>query len=185
MGLITVLGAAGVGLPAIAAVPPKSATQGEQQVVKQLLSNRQRFQVCADSFDLAAAQRASVAYPVDRQTYFVVVQCFLAAYQGNYEFFLYSPNAKSNPVRRLTLTEFTETQPGQVTKVESSSIGGLPTFDPKQRLLTIQTKYRGIGDCGSTARYRLDQQSLKLVDFKAKFACDGKLAPYTQIFPKK
>ncbi|MDX2229454.1 MAG: DUF1176 domain-containing protein [Leptolyngbyaceae cyanobacterium bins.349] len=171
--------------PAEATSPAKPATAEENQAVSQLLQNSKRFKVCADSLNLESAKRASRAYKVDNQTYFVMVQCFLAAYQGNYEFFLYAPKAKGNVVKPLSLTEFTQNQAGKVEKVESTSIGGLPTFNPNQRILTVRTKYRGLGDCGSNARYRLDNEALKLLDFKAKFACDGKMAPYSQIFPAK
>jgi len=185
LGLLNLLGLSLLSLPGIATSPPKPITANEKQAVSDLLRNSKRFKVCADSLDMAAAQRASRAYQVSHQTYFVMVQCFLAAYQGNYEFFLYTPNAKGNVVTPITLTEFTENSGGKPERVESSSVGGFPTFNPKQRLLTVQTKYRGLGDCGTTARYRLDDKALKLLDFKAKFACDGKMAPYTQIFPSR
>ena len=172
-------------LPAMAqaATRPQPVTAEETQALSQLLKNSQRFKVCSDSLNSQTAQRASRAYKVDKQTYFVVVQCFLAAYQGNYEFFLYSPS--TNIVKPLSLTEFSQNQAGKVEKVESRSIGGLPTYDPKQRTLSVRSKYRGVGDCGSIARYRLEKDALKLLDFKAKFACDGKLEPYTQLFPAK
>jgi hypothetical protein len=184
LGLIHLSGLSLGALPTPATTPAKPISTNETQAVSQLLRNSQRFKVCADSLDMAAAQRASRAYQVNNQTYLVVVQCFLAAYQGNYEFFLYSPNAKGNQAKRLTITEFTENPKGKPNRVERPSIGGLPTFDPKQRILTVQTKYRGVGDCGATGRYRLENNALKLLDFKAKFACDGKMAPYTQIFPQ-
>jgi len=172
-------------LSTIAQTPPrpKPATADEAQVVAQLLKNRDRFNVCVDTINLQTAQRASRAYKVDNQTYFVMVQCFLAAYQGNYEFFLYSPKASSNVTKPLTVTQFTQNQSGQVEKVESTNVGGLPTFDQQQRILNLRTKFRGAGDCGSIARYRLDRDALKLLDFRAKFACDGKTTPYTRIFP--
>jgi len=168
---------------AVPAAPP--ATAQETQVVSQLLKNNKKFNICVDSLKLETAQKMSRAYKVDSQTYFVVVQCFLAAYQGNYEFFRYSPSAKSNAVKPLPITEFVSQESGKVEKVASPSIGGLPSYDPKERILTIRTKYRGLGDCGSVARYRLDDTALKLLDFKAKFECDGKLTPFKQIFPEK
>lgn len=173
--------------PAIAQTPsrPKAATAEETQAVAQLLKNSKRFNVCADSLNLATAQRASRAYKIDNQTHFVMVQCFLAAYQGNYEFFLYSPTAKTNAAKPLKVTELSQNAAGKVEKTESLSVGGLPTFDPKQRILTLRTKYRGLGDCGSVSRHRLETNALKLLDFKAKFACDGKVEPYQQIFPAK
>ncbi|MBM0742176.1 hypothetical protein JOY44_11180 [Phormidium sp. CLA17] len=76
-------------------------------------------------------------------------------------------------------------QAGKVQKVESSSIGGLPTYEPKQRVLAVTSKYRGLGDCGSQAKYRVENTALKLLEFKAKFACDGKLAPLQTLYRTK
>lgn len=184
LSLMPLIGLTLCPLP-VNAVSPLPPTPKERQALTQLLRNAKQHQVCTDSLDMTAAQRASRAYQVNEQTYFVMVQCFLAAYQSNYEFFLYSPNAKSNGVKPLTVSEFTQNSAGKPEKVESPSIGGFPTFDPKQRILTIQSKYRGLGDCGATGRYRLENNTLKLLNFKAKFACDGKMTPYTQIFPSK
>jgi hypothetical protein len=161
------------------------ASLDETRAVSQLLKNSKQFKICAESLDMGSARQGSRAYKLNNQTYFVMIQCFLGAYQGGYEFFLYSPTAKSNPVKPLSLTEFEQTETGQIKKTESFEVGGLPTYNPKQRTLTVQSKYRGVGDCGAMGRYHLENNALKLVNFKAKFTCDGKLAPYQQIFPTK
>lgn len=163
----------------------QAATPENTGIVTQVLNKQKQYKLCSDSFQLETAKQFSKAYKVDNQTYFVIVQCFLAAYQGNYEFLLYTPGANANPVKPLTVTEFIENQPGKAEQVMSSSIGGLPTYDPNQQILTIRTKYRGAGDCGSIARYRLQNAALNLMDFKAKFVCDGKTTPYQQLFPPK
>jgi hypothetical protein len=159
-------------------------SSAEKAVLNNLLKNSKKVGFCKDSLDLEAAKRASEVYRLANQQYFVVLQCFLAAYQGNYEFLLVNqqPRAKK-PVTKLTVTEFVENQAGKVQKVESSSIGGLPTYDPKQRMLTINSKYRGLGDCGSQAKYKVQNTGLKLLEFKAKFACDGKLEPFQTLYP--
>lgn len=181
---LTALTAGEVGLSMqVAANAATKASTDEAQAVSQLLKNSQRFKVCAESLDMGSALQSSRAYKLNNQTYFVMIQCFLGAYQGGYEFFLYSPTAKRNAVRPLSLTAFEQTETGQIKKIETFEVGGLPTYDPKQRTLTVQSKYRGVGDCGAIGRYRLENNTLKLINFKAKFACDGKLAPYQQIFP--
>ncbi len=170
----------GCGVPT---TPTAIAAPTESQVVADLVKNHQRFRLCSESLQADTAQKFSQAYKVDNQTYFVVLQCFLGAYQGNHEFVLYSPSAQGTTVKSLKLTTFEQAEDGSVKRREVSSVGGLPTFDPKQRTLTILTKYRGVGDCGTQARYRLDGKELKLLTFKAKFDCDGKLEPYQQLFP--
>lgn len=169
----------------LAAAPKPAMSTAEKAVLNNLLKSK-KVGFCRDSLDLEAAKRASEVYKLANQQYFVMLQCFLAAYQGNYEFLIVNqqPGAKK-PVTKLTLTEFVENQAGKVQKVESSSIGGLPIYDPKQRMLTVNSKYRGLGDCGSRAKYQVENSKLKLVEFKAKFACDGKLEPFQTLYPAK
>lgn len=170
---------------AIAASTPAMST-AEKAVLDTLLKNSKKVGFCQDSLDLEAAKRASEVYKLENQKYFVVLQCFLAAYQGNYEFLIVNQkSAAKKPVTKLTVTEFRENQAGKVEKVESSSIGGLPIYDPKQRVLVINSKYRGLGDCRSQAKYKVQNTGLKLLEFKAKFACDGKLEPLQTLFPAK
>jgi hypothetical protein len=161
-----------------AAMSPENKT-----VLTKVLKDAKKLKLCSDSLDLEAAKRASEVHKLGNQQYFVIVQCFLAAYQGNYEFLLVNqqPGAKK-PITKLTVTEFRENEAGKIQKAEASSIGGLPTYDPKQRLLTINSKYRGLGDCGSRAKYKVETNKLRLVEFKAKFACDGKLEPYQTLY---
>lgn len=168
----------------IAAAPNSAMTTAEKAVLNNLLKNSKKIGLCRDSLDLEAAKRASEVYKLENQQYFVVLQCFLAAYQGNYEFLMVNQQpAAKKPVTKLTVTEFRENQAGKVQKVESSSIGGLPTYDPKTRLLVINSKYRGLGDCGSQAKYQVQSTGLKLLEFKAKLACDGKLEPFKTFYP--
>ncbi|MDX2245109.1 MAG: DUF1176 domain-containing protein [Leptolyngbyaceae cyanobacterium bins.302] len=174
-----------MGLSQAQTVTSEKATPQEIQAVAYLLKNSKQFNVCTDSLERASAQEFSRAYQVSNQTYLVMIQCFLGAYQGAYQFFLYAPTAKSNTVKPLRLTRFDQNEAGKIEKTESLEVGGLPTYEPKQRLLTVETRFRGVGDCGSIARYRVEKNALKLIDYKAKFVCDGKVDPYQQIFPPK
>ena len=165
---------------------PNSAMSTAEKAVLDNLLKSKKVGFCRDSLDLEAAKRASKVYKLENQQYFVVLQCFLAAYQGNYEFLIVNQQpAAKKPVTKLTVTEFTKNEAGKVQKVESSSIGGLPTYDSKQRVLAINSKYRGLGDCGSKAKYRVENTTLKLLEFKAKFACDGKLEPFQTLYTAK
>lgn len=170
----------------LTAAPNSGMSSAEKAVLNNLLKNSKKVGFCKDSLDLEAAKRASKVYKLENQQYFVVLQCFLAAYQGNYEFLVVNQQtAAKQPVRKLTVTEFRENQAGKMQKVESSSIGGLPTYDPKRRVLAISSKYRGLGDCGSQAKYQVQSTGLKLLEFKAKLACDGKLEPFKTFYPAK
>ena len=168
------------------AAPNSAMSTAEKAVLNNLLSNSKKLGLCRDYLDLEAAKRASEVYKLENQQYFVMLHCFLAAYQGNYEFLIVNQQpAAKKPVTKLTVTEFRENQAGKVQKVGSLSIGGLPTYDPKQRVLAVNSKYRGLGDCGSKAKYRVENTALKLLEFKAKFACDGKLEPFQTLYSAK
>ncbi|MEX0271472.1 DUF1176 domain-containing protein [Leptolyngbyaceae cyanobacterium UHCC 1019] len=172
--------------PAVNLTAPNSARSTAEMVLNNLLKNSKKIGLCKDSLDLEAAKRNSRVYELENRKYFVVFQCFLAAYQGNYEFLVVNqqPAAKKT-VMKLTATEFRENQAGKMQKVESSSIGGVPTYSPKQGVLTINSKYRGLGDCGSQAKYQVQSTGLKLLEFKAKLACDGKLEPFRTFYLAK
>ncbi|PZV14466.1 MAG: hypothetical protein DCF22_08835 [Leptolyngbya sp.] len=158
----------------------------EKTVLDKLLKDSKKVGFCGDSFNLEAAKRGSKVYKLENQQYFVMLQCFLAAYQGNYEFLVVNQqSAAKKPVTKLTVTEFAKNEAGKVQKMESPSIGGFPTYDPKQRVLTVNSKYRGLGDCGSKAKYQVQSTGLKLLEFKAKFACDGKLEPFQTVYTAK
>jgi hypothetical protein len=46
--------------------------------------------------------------------------------------------------------------------------------------MTNFTKFRGLGDCGSSALYKLEGDRMVLQEYRAKYECDGK---YVQDFP--
>lgn len=167
-----------------AATNPAMST-AEKTVLNNLLKSK-KVRFCSDFLDLEAAKWASKVYKLENQQYFVILQCFPAAYQGSFEFLMVDQqSAVKKPVTKLKVTEFTKNEAGKVQKVESSSIGGLPTYDPKQRVLAINSKYRGLGDCGSQAKYKVQNTGLKLLEFKAKFTCDGKLEPFQTLYLTK
>lgn len=156
----------------------------EQATLQRLLQNHAKLGICPDSFNLETAQAGSKIYQTGDQTAFVMVQCFLAAYQGNYEFFSYTRTPEGDTVKRLPVTEFTQAENGQWQRVANPSVGGMPEYNPAQRQLTIRSKYRGLGDCGSVGTYAVENAELKLTEFKAKAACDGQLEPFETIYPQ-
>ncbi len=150
-------------------------------IARQFLAQRERFGACQEEFRPIDSQEAAIAYPIDADTYFVQVQCFLAAYQGNYEFFAYTP--ANQTAQRLTVTQYTQNEQGQWQKAEQTSVGGLPTYAPTTKTLTINSKYRGLGDCGAIGTYTVAAKTLKLTEFKAKPTCDGKMEPFLPVYP--
>lgn len=151
-------------------------------IATQFLAKREQFGACQDEYRPLENNQGTVAYRINDQTYLVQVQCFLAAYQGNYEFFAYAP--ATDTAKKLTVTQYSQDEQGQWQKAENPSVGGLPDFDATTQTLIINTKYRGLGDCGSVGTYTFAENSLKLTEFKAKAECDGKMEPFVTVYPQ-
>lgn len=155
-------------------------------VLTYVYSHKDSLGVCPDKLDQEVSQKSSDVYPIDDRTYFVKLLCFMAAYQGNYEFLVYTKTSSGVEVKSLSLTLFSEDESGEITKTSDRSIAGLPDYDPSQQILSVFTKFRGLGDCGSVAKYKLVANELNLQEFRAKFDCDGKYvepSEYPQFSP--
>lgn len=119
----------------------------------------------------------------DNQTYLVEINCFWGAYQGNFRYMLYNPTSK--PILKKLLTFKTFHQAGKVLSkpLVSSTVVGIPTFSDAQQQLTVITKERGTGDCGTQALYHISATGAELSRFAAKFKCDSDPSGYISYYP--
>jgi len=85
-----------------------------------------------------------------------LIQCGQAAYQVPFVVMLFEANG-DQPGRLLSLKQYDRQTSGKVDVSESIDIAGEPSFNPKDKTLTIMTKSRGIGDCGSQVVYGFAQ----------------------------
>lgn len=157
-----------------------------QQILTELYSQQQALNLCDGFLDQNYSQTASQIFALDAETYLVHLRCRLAAYQVNFEFLTYHKTASGGEFTPMTLTVFKGNPSGQLTQENVKNLWGLSTYNPETRSLTIFTKFRGVGDCGSLANYELKEGQFQLVKYQAKFACDGNgINPqqYPQIFP--
>ncbi|RAQ40359.1 hypothetical protein B9S53_16280, partial [Arthrospira sp. O9.13F] len=128
----------------------------------------------------------SFAYPVGTQGYLVQLLCLQTAYQNNYKFFVYRETNQGVKVSRVKLPSFEINSSGQRVETQIDEVVGLVDYDPIQGVLTVFTKYRGIGDCGSFAKYQWDQVDFKAIEYREKSDCDGNFVEpenYPQIYP--
>ena len=157
-----------------------------EKILDYIYKNAKTLGVCEGEIDKNAAQEFSKVYPVSNGKYLVEVLCFLGAYQGNYEYFLYDRKASEVILKPLDFDIFEIDDSGKITKKQSHSIGGLTEFIPDKQELTVLTKYRGLGDCGALAKYQWQQEKFKLLEYRIKEKCDGNyLEPeqYSRIYP--
>lgn len=157
---------------------PAIKNHNSGELLDSIYTQGSKLNLCDGNLDQSLSQDLSQIYDVGNNTYVAEVLCFMAAYQGNYEYVLY----KDNQFKRLPLKMFDEK--GQELNVKN--VAGLPTYDPGSKTLEVVTKGRGLGDCGSLAQYKFDGNEFKLMEYRAKNECDGQyLEPdqYPILFP--
>lgn len=164
---------------------PASPTN-PQAVLADLYDRQQALNICPDGFDAAISPSGSIVYPVGDNQYLVQMLCFMASYQGSYEYLLYDKTTGEAQVKALKLARFQEDENGQVALREEQQVGGLPEYEPGRQELTLFTKFTGAGTCGALATYQFQGGQLQLVTYRAKFDCDDTFvdpSDYPQIFP--
>ncbi|MBE9139893.1 DUF1176 domain-containing protein [Nodosilinea sp. LEGE 07088] len=115
----------------------------------------------------------------------VEIVCARAAYQLVYTYGVYQPDGTLQP---LTLDVFYPDEAGQMTRTSDPTIGGLADFDGASAELTVFSKARGLGDCGSLAEYHWTGRELELLTYRYQECMDAaadfiKPADYPQIYP--
>ncbi|MGK7928587.1 MAG: DUF1176 domain-containing protein [Spirulina sp.] len=164
----------------------KNALAREEEFLEQLYDRQEKLQLCEFEFDRERSREVSQIYRVGEQKYVVELLCFMAAYQGNYEYYLIETKNSRLDIHPLMITVFNPNSSGEWTREENRDIAGLPSFDAETRILTLYSKGNGVGTCGSLARYEFDGEKFQLVNYRAKAECDDRyIEPenYPQIYP--
>jgi hypothetical protein len=167
--------------PTLAETPAKEVTR--EDILARVYGDRDRLQLCGGEIDRSVAEE-SIVYPLTGNRYLVQFLCFMGAYQGNYEYYLYKAGRSTFAISPLSL-EIIE-NPVSDRKTPVRSIGGLPEYNQEQQLLTVHTKYRGLGDCGTWARYRWQTSAFRLIEYRVKEKCDGQYIDpdrYSRVYP--
>ncbi len=133
--------------------PPPKSSQPTTQVVNDAEKSRIFNQVlqqedlglCKDSVD-HTAPKASEIYSNGQGQYLVNVLCFMAAYQGAYEFVLVGNANNQQEVKHSGLT-----------------LAGYPKLDTKTNILYNDYKLNGAGSCIQSTQYHWDGYYLRLV----------------------
>jgi Protein of unknown function (DUF1176) len=130
----------------------------------------------------AEALQKSEFFKVGNKKYIVQVMCYLGAYQGGYEYYLLTENAGQVQSKPLNLLKISENGSKQV----DNSLSGYPTYDSSKKKLTVFTKGRGLGDCGSFGRYQFESDRFIAKEIRVKSECDGKYVEpekYPKVYP--
>jgi hypothetical protein len=140
------------------------------QILNTVQQQRQNLSLCNQEKDQALSDNATQIYVLNNNQYLVEVLCFLGAYQGNYEYLLANKSAKK--LQKIDFPTFTSHE--QSLKLSNTStIVGTTQFDPLNQILIIETKARGLGDCGSYVEYQWQNSAFELKEYRDKSECDG------------
>jgi hypothetical protein len=168
------------------------AEKNEQRsaVLPYIYKNADKTNLCEGELDKSASEQFSSVYPIDHNRYLVQLLCFMGAYQGNYRYFIYEKQADSGSVsvKPLGLERYEPDDSGKISQTLEDNVGGSPDYNSGQKILSVMTKYRGLGDCGSLAHYQWDSNQFKVVEYRVKEKCDGKYVEpeqYAQVYPLK
>jgi hypothetical protein len=146
-----------------------------------ILQNRESLGICKNYFEKERKGIGSKAFQITDQKYLIQIQCSLAAYQGTFEYALWIDQSPQPLVIPLEFDVFVEPKQGEQPKrTKERGIVGTPRVNARSQTMTNFTKFRGLGDCGSSAVYKLEGDRMVLQEYRAKYECDGK---YTQDFP--
>lgn len=165
--------------------PPAEATLPTAEVILQTVyAEVESLDLCDGFLQPEVAQADSQVHVMGDRA-LVEIHCAMAAYQTVYAYAVYQPDGAVQP---LVLDVFYPDDTGEFVRSSEATVGGLANFDPEPGLLTIFSKARGLGDCGSLADYRWEGGELELATFRYQECSDspGELvdpADYPQVYP--
>lgn len=168
-------------------VAPEAVSERElpddEVILQTVLDQTEEQNFCDGFYQPEVAAESQVYRTGDRAL--VELQCARAAYQSVYAFVALQPDGT---VQSLPLEVFYPDESGQFERTSETTVGGLASFDPETSVLTVFSKARGLGDCGSLAEYRWTGDALELATFRYQACGDSPEesidpADFPQVYP--
>ncbi|MGC9524090.1 MAG: DUF1176 domain-containing protein [Limnospira sp.] len=128
----------------------------------------------------------SFAYPFGPEAELVQLLCYRAAYQGGYNFFRYQETDGEVTVEPLEFSGFEMGARGELVEAQIREIVGELEYQPAEGILSVFTKDRGVGDCGTFVKYEWDGTQFNAIEYRVKSECDGNyIEPqeYPRLYP--
>ncbi|WP_099240063.1 DUF1176 domain-containing protein [Synechococcus sp. BDU 130192] len=158
-----------------------------QAIIPELMENREELGLCQEfRFESELTEAASNVYRVGEDEYLVHLVCGSTAYQLLQNYFLYRRDEDQFDLTPLPITYFYQDTDQQLIKETEVTRAGYSEYDPSSQTISIFTKGRGLGDCGSLGFYQFTGTDLSLNRFLLKDECDGNyIEPinYPQVYP--
>jgi hypothetical protein len=109
------------------------------------------------------------------------VPCSVGAYQAVYV--VYTATVDSTNIERMLFVSW-----GLDGPVATNELGNA-VYDPKTRILSSRSVFRGLGDCGASAEYKIvaDEHGVgtKVLEIRYKPDCDGNETIFPKVFSAK
>ncbi len=188
LGMLAIAGCNTPQPPADSGAAPEpvgaSTLPADEVILQTIYDQVESLDLCDGFFQPEVAQAASRVYGMGDRA-LVELVCAQAAYQSVYAYTVYQADGSWQPLR---LDVFAPDETGNFVRSSPATLGGLSEFDPEQGLLTVFSKARGLGDCGSLADYRWQGNELELATFRYQECSDSPgervdPADYPQVYP--
>ena len=136
-------------------------------VPSDLIIQHARDTECESFEDFAGAYQV-ITQQVDEEHWIYLIPCTAGAY--NYFYKVYQGNGTY--YAPVYFAEFDD-----LTGWTGTAMVVNPIYDRETKILTSFSKGRGIGDCGATGKWQWQNYTFIMLEYRAKFDCDGQGGP--------
>lgn len=157
--------------------------QEKQGIIQQVYRQEKVINLCNQQRDKDLSPDSANIFVLDDRKYLVEIICFLGAYQSNYQYLVFDRTSKA--IEIINFDTF-DNSSDNLKLTYTNIINGMTDFDVTEQSLTVISKSRGMGDCGSFAQYKWNKDSFKLIEYRYKKDCDEVYLPpenYPLIYP--
>ncbi len=145
----------------------------EAQIINTIYQQKESLNLCNEEQDKDLSSDSAKVYQLNEQEYLGEILCFLGAYQPNYQYFFVIVNSNSElEIKPIFFTTF-RAKNKDLQLTDTRTLTGITNFELETKSLIIETKGRGLGDCGSFAVYQWENNNFNLKEYRYKGNCDG------------
>lgn len=163
--------------PTVESTPPVGPEPDEEADARRELAHHLKVPVGCDA-DEYGERRIETHLLADGTV--VAVECSLGAYNRRTAWF-WVEGSRHKPIRIQPLRFATWEPSTPPRRVVDSILAGIDEYDPVTATVTVWSKARGQGDCGTFAKYRFDPPAprravparVTTLEVRVKTTCDG------------
>ncbi|MEM0980181.1 MAG: DUF1176 domain-containing protein [Cyanobacteria bacterium P01_H01_bin.58] len=140
--------------------------------VSDLSSERQTAALTHGYLEFRRMPESTRIYIIGNKKHLVTMPCAFGTYWEAVANFIYDETGDIPHVKPLALPIY-DAETRQVTQSSSNINIGLQSFNEETQTLGLGHKYSGMGNCGKSATYILENDALTLVEFREQRTCDS------------